>query len=74
MSSRRLTGTVTTFDVDRGLGDVTASDGEVLPFHCVAIADGTRDIATGTPVSFAILLKLGRREATDIRPVGAVDG
>jgi cold shock CspA family protein len=64
---------VTAFDEARGLGEVTADDGTVeggtvFPFHCVSIADGTRTIQVGATVSFAPLLKLGRREAADIRP------
>jgi hypothetical protein len=61
-------GTVTEFDREVGLGQVTDDRGRVWPFHCIAIADGTRDIATGTTVVFVALAKLGRWEATDIRP------
>ena len=65
----RLLGTVTNFDDARGLGEITLDDSEAMfPFHCVSIADGTRTIAVGTKVSFDALLKLGRREAGDIRP------
>ena len=63
-----LTGTVTSFDADRGLGEVTADDGGVYPFHCVSIADGGRTIDEGVSVTFDILLKLGRREAAAITP------
>lgn len=52
------------FDEDRGLGEVATSDGDVLPFHCTAIADGTRTIAVGTPVAFVVSPgQLGRYEA-----------
>ncbi|MBI5089578.1 MAG: cold shock domain-containing protein [Actinobacteria bacterium] len=61
-------GTVTDFDREVGLGQVTDDDGRVWPFHCIAIADGTRDIATLTRVEFEVLPKLGRWEATSIRP------
>ncbi|MFL6178638.1 MAG: cold shock domain-containing protein [Actinomycetes bacterium] len=61
-----MEGTVTAFDFDRGLGEVTTDDGEVLSFHCVEIADGSRSIEVGTPVRFEVMLKLGRREASDI--------
>jgi cold shock CspA family protein len=61
-------GRVTAFDADRGLGEVTADDGDVYPFHCVSIADGSRTIAEGTSVTFDVLLKLGRREAAAISP------
>ena len=36
-----MTGTVTEFDDDAGLGVITADDdGGAYPFHCTAIADG----------------------------------
>jgi cold shock CspA family protein len=63
----RLDGTVTAFDEARALGVVTTADGTAYPFHSVSIADGSRTIDVGAPVSFAVLLKLGRREAADIR-------
>jgi hypothetical protein len=37
-----VTGKVSAFDERRGLGEVTADDATVYPFHCTAIADGTR--------------------------------
>ena len=61
------TGTVTAFDEDRGLGEVTADGGEVHPFHCTGIADGTRTIDEGTAVRFDVIPgRLGRWEAWDI--------
>jgi len=63
-----MRGTVTEFDFDRGLGTITTESGETYPFHCVAIADGTRSIEVGAPVQFDVLLKLGRREAGRIEP------
>ena len=36
----------------------------MCPFHCIAIADGSRTIAVGTAVKFDLLPKLGRYEAT----------
>jgi CspA family cold shock protein len=39
------------------------------PFHCTAIADGSRDIAVGTEVTFRLVHgRLGRLEATDLHP------
>jgi len=67
-SERTQRGTVTDFDADRGLGSVTTTDGSVHEFHCIEIADGTRDIAVGTDVSFDLLAKLGRYEAANLRP------
>jgi len=62
-------GTVTDFDEARGLGTISAFDGELLPFHCTQIADGTRTIAVGQAVRFALLPKLGRYEASAIEKV-----
>ncbi len=59
-------GTVTTFDKGVGLGEITAEDGRIVPFHCVVIADGSRDIPVGVAVEFELLPKLGRYEATNI--------
>jgi len=59
-------GTVTSFDKVVGLGEITRDDGWVLPFHCIVIADDTRDIAVGTEVSFDVMCKLGRYEAANV--------
>ena len=62
-----MTGTVTAFDERRGLGEITADDGTTYPFHCTAIADGTRTIAVGTAVEFEVVPgQLGRWEAAAI--------
>jgi cold shock CspA family protein len=61
-------GTVTAFDREVGLGSIVGVEGTTWPFHCIAIADGSRDIALGAAVTFEPLPKLGRWEATDIRP------
>lgn len=63
-----MTGTVTAFDEHVGLGTVTTAEGVEHLFHCVEIADGTRTIAVGTPVTFGLLPKLGRYEASQLRP------
>lgn len=61
------TGTVTEFDDPKGWGTVTAVSGDEHPFHCSAIADGTRTIEVGTEVTFQVVPgPLGRWEATDI--------
>jgi CspA family cold shock protein len=62
------TGAVVEFDRAVGLGRVVTDDGAVYPFHCIEIADGTRDIAVGTAVTFELLGKLGRYEAARITP------
>lgn len=57
------------FDAHRGLGVVTAVDGRRYSFHCTAIADGTRDIRVGTPVSFSVVAgHNGQWEAAELRP------
>ena len=59
-------GTVTTFDRSVGLGEITRDDGMIVPFHCMVIADGSRDIPIGVDVEFELMCKLGRYEATRI--------
>lgn len=62
-------GVVTAFDDQTGLGTVTAADGTVLGFHCTAIADGSRTIATGLDVRFRVAAAGGGRwEAVAIVP------
>jgi cold shock CspA family protein len=64
---RGLTGRVVAFDAAVGLGDVESSTGERHAFHCIEIADGSRDIVVGAVVSFDLLNKFGRYEAANIR-------
>lgn len=67
----RSTGTVRSFDPDRGLGEVVDVDGRVLPFHCTEIADGSRSIPIGATVAFEVVAgRQGRWEAADLHPVG----
>jgi len=49
-----VSGTVEGFDREAGLGEVRSASGELYPFHCTQIADGSRDIAVGTAVSFFV--------------------
>lgn len=61
-----MEGVVTEFDDPRGLGTIEAG-GQAYPFHCTAIADGTRTIEVGTSVAFAVRPGLmGRWEATAV--------
>ena len=65
------TGEVASFDEARGLGTITVagsgSGSADLPFHCTAIADGTRTISVGERVRFQITAgPAGRWEATHI--------
>ncbi len=63
------TGVVTAFDVERGLGEVTGSDGTTFSFHCVAIADGSRTIDVGVAVTFDVVPgRLGLDEADQLVP------
>lgn len=62
------TGEVVVFDAQVGLGEIRATDGTAYGFHCIAIADGTRTIEVGAAVTFSLLAKMGRYEATAIRP------
>ena len=62
-----LNGTVREFDNDRCLGVIAGDDQRMYPFHGVSIADGARSIAVGAAVTFEVLLKLGRGEASNIR-------
>jgi cold shock CspA family protein len=64
----RRAGVVERFDVEVGLGVVRTDDGSAFDFHCVAIADGSRNVAPGTAVEFEVLPKLGRLEAWAIQP------
>jgi cold shock CspA family protein len=46
---------------------IAGADGATYPFHCTAIADGSREIEAGKLVTFTIVAgHLGRFEATDI--------
>ena len=47
-------GVVLDYDDAAGMGTVRAQDGAEYFFHCTSIADGSRTIAEGTRVSFAI--------------------
>lgn len=61
-----LSGTVVAFDREVGLGDVRADDGTMFGFHCVEIADGSRDIEVGSVVTFELMSKFGRYEAARV--------
>ncbi len=61
-----MRGTVISFDRVVGLGEITRDDGWIVPFHCIVIADGSRDIPVGIGVEFDLMCKLGRYEAAHI--------
>ena len=63
-----MDGVVTEFDEHRGLGVIEVDD-ERYPFHCTAIADGTRTIDVGAEVRFSVVPGLGGRwEASAVEP------
>ena len=63
------TGVVWEFDEPRGLGVIRHEGGEDVPFHCTAIADGSRTIGVGQAVRFTVVAgRLGRWEADRIVP------
>lgn len=65
-----MTGTVSSFDEYKGYGTVTDTHGSELPFHCTAIADGSRVIEVGRRVEFEVVPgRGGRWEAKGLRPV-----
>jgi cold shock CspA family protein len=61
-----MRGTIATFDKEVGLGEIARDDGSIVPFHCIVIADGSRDIPIGVTVEFDLMCKLGRYEATHV--------
>jgi cold shock CspA family protein len=67
----RYSGTVAEFDDHRGRGEIEVGGGDFrFPFHCTAIADGSRTIAEGTAVHFRLVNgPLGALEATAIAAV-----
>lgn len=62
------TGVVETFDDHVGAGTVTGDDGSRWDFHCTAIGDGTRTIASGTAVAFLVAPGPNGFEATEVLP------
>ncbi|CAB4754051.1 unannotated protein [freshwater metagenome] len=70
MATRTIqSGTVQSFDQAVGLGTVVDAQGTTFNFHCTAVADGSRNIAVGTAVSFVLRQgTLGRVEAVRVTP------
>ncbi len=63
-----MEGIVVAFDEPRGLGTIE-SEGGSYPFHCTALADGTRTVDEGTAVTFEVRpAGMGRWEAARIQP------
>jgi hypothetical protein len=68
VSGDRRRGVVAEFDADQGLGTIIDAVGRRYRFHCIEIADRSRDIAVGVEVGFDSVPKLGRYEAARIAP------
>jgi cold shock CspA family protein len=66
-----MRGLVVEFDVERGLGTIESDAGDRVIFHCTQIADGSRVILVGADVTYELLAKLGRYEATAITVVAS---
>ena len=66
----QYSGRVAEYDDHRGRGEIEVGGGDFrFPFHCTAIADGTRTIAEGTPVRFRLVIgPLGALEAAAVSP------
>lgn len=63
-----IRGVVDTFDGHRGDGYVRSDAGELLYFHCVVIADGSRTIGVGAAVEGRRWPgRLGRDEIIGVR-------
>lgn len=68
MSVSSLSGIVESFDKDRGIGFITSGT-ERFIFHCVEIADGSRDIAVAAKVSFVVVVRFDVREASRVEKI-----
>lgn len=63
------TGRVLELDERVGLGAVEDADGVRVPFHCTAIADGSRTVAVGAAVRFDLVPgNRGQWEAANLEP------
>lgn len=65
------TGKVASFDDARGMGSIVDGNNKVYPFHCVSIADGTRQIDVNQPVEFVVGFAVARVEAVAVTKIPA---
>lgn len=62
-----FSGTVTSFDIQIGLGVIRLQDERELPFHCTNLADGSREVSEQQKVNFELFFHpRGRFEAKNI--------
>lgn len=67
VTTRALPGVVVEFDDSAGLGVVATRSGDRFPFHCTAVADGSRHADVGAAVRFRLVPgHAGRLEACDL--------
>ena len=67
-------GSVVGYDGPAGYGTIRADDGSEWWFHCTSIADGSREIAVGTPAAFCLVPgRSGRWEAAEILAIRPAD-
>ena len=67
---RGVHGIVSSCDVDRGRGEIEATDGRRFEFHATAIEDRSRRVEVGIAVRFDVGAgPAGSWEASMIRPV-----
>ena len=62
-----LSGLVVEFDSPAGLGYIDSANGNRYLFHCIAIADGSREIAVGQKVLFELVVRFEKSEAWNIQ-------
>jgi cold shock CspA family protein len=64
--SGRHEGVIAEFDAFVGLGYITVVNGDRYLFHCIEIADGSRNVEAGSSVSFETVERFQRAEACKI--------
>ena len=62
-----LSGLVVEFDSPAGLGYIDSANGNRYLFHCIAIADGSREIAVEQKVLFELVVRFEKSEAWNIQ-------
>ena len=60
-------GLIVEFDSPAGLGYIDSANGNRYLFHCIAIADGSREIAVGQKVLFELVVRFEKSEAWNIQ-------